>query len=415
MTRQRVAMVCVLAAVLAAGPALAQPDFSTTTIAVSSESPLEADVVTFTVTLRNTGNTDVGSAYLSVEWPLMGFFVDATGFDGAVPDHDRRTIESSAPLPAGGQRQFAVRVLAPRDSGGDALTLAIHAADYHTMTEWWDRRTITIDTRPASTGIDVGGYRVLPAGLATAGVLACGLVLWLLVRAFAVSGSRAAAPAGTFGRLVGPGAAAWAVTIAAGFWLMFGVMAWRDYQSLTAWPQTTCTVVGRRLNAVSTTRSGSSSSGQPRRDDTNYAPVLGLRYTVDGRETFSSGYDTGSSLGIGGRGGRQRELDAWTVGSAIPCWYDPADPLDVVVKRGFGGAYLFALVAGAGLPDRVLADPLARLAQGLTTTCAPCAIPALRYSEAGSKMDIMRRPWRACCRARTTTEASWPSMMSTDS
>jgi hypothetical protein len=27
----------------------------------------------------------------------------------------------------------------------------------------------------------------------------------------------------------------------------------------------------------------------------------------------------------------------------VPCWYNPADPLDVVVRNGFGGAYLFAL------------------------------------------------------------------------
>jgi len=65
---------------------------------------------------------------------------------------------------------------------------------------------------------------------------------------------------------------------------------------------------------------------------------------VDGRETFSSGFDTGSRLGIGGQGGRTEELNAWTVGAGVPCWYDPADPLDVVVLRGFGGAYLFALL-----------------------------------------------------------------------
>ena len=237
----------------------------------------------------------------------MGLFVDAAGFDGAVPDHARRTIESSAPLAAGAERQVTVRVLAPRDSGGDALTLAIHAADFHTMTEWWDRRTVTIDTRPATTGVLVGGVRVLPAGLAAAGVLAFGVVLWLAVLGLAAFGSRQAASAGGIGRLVAPSAAAWAVTIAVGFWVVFGVMAWRDYQSLTSWPQATCTVVGRRLDAVGTTRPGSSS--QPRRDDTTYAPILGLRYTVDGRETFSSGYDTGSSLGIGGRAGRQRELE----------------------------------------------------------------------------------------------------------
>jgi hypothetical protein len=27
-----------------------------------------------------------------------------------------------------------------------------------------------------------------------------------------------------------------------------------------------------------------------------------------------------------------------------PCWYNPDDPLEVIVLRGFGGAYLFALL-----------------------------------------------------------------------
>jgi hypothetical protein len=29
--------------------------------------------------------------------------------------------------------------------------------------------------------------------------------------------------------------------------------------------------------------------------------------------------------------------------ATVPCWYDPANPTDVVVIPGFGGAYLFLL------------------------------------------------------------------------
>jgi hypothetical protein len=71
--------------------------------------------------------------------------------------------------------------------------------------------------------------------------------------------------------------------------------------------------------------------------------VLGLKYQVDDREVFSSGYDTGSRLGFGGGGGRAEELAGWMVGETTRCWYDPDDPSDVVVINGFGGAYLFAL------------------------------------------------------------------------
>ena len=336
-----------LAVLLASTPAWAAPDFSTSEILASSETPLEADLVTFTIILRNSGADAAGAVYFWAEWPLMGFLVDSQGFDGAEVDQEARKLTLTFPLTAGGERRFIVRVLAPRDSGGDALTLAIRATHFDSGTEHWDRKTVTVDSRPGSGGIMIGGYRITPAGLATLGVLAGGALLWLVV---SFRAGRSGAPAaartvgGVFASRVGPGAAAAAVTIAVGFWAVFGAMAWRDYQSLTSWPQTTCTILGGRLSAQGTTRtSRTSGTAQQRTDDTNYVPVLGLKYAVMGQERYSSGYDTGSRIGIGGQGGRTEELSRWMVGGSTPCWYNPADPLDVVVLNGFGGAYLFAL------------------------------------------------------------------------
>ena len=102
--------------------------------------------------------------------------------------------------------------------------------------------------------------------------------------------------------------------------------------------------IGGRLSAQGTTRaSRTSGNAQQRTDETNYVPVLGLKYDASGKGTYSSGYDTGSRIGIGGQGGRTEELSRWGVGGTTPCWYNPSDPLDVVVLNGFGGAYLFAL------------------------------------------------------------------------
>ncbi len=326
---------------LAAGPASAAPDFAKTTITAAPAEPREADVVTFTVVLRNTGADDAGAVYVSVEWPLMSFLVDITGLDGAEIDHQARTATLTLPLAAGAERQVMVRVLAPRDSGGDTLTLALRMSHFWSDTEWWDRTSVTVDTRLRQDGVAVGGLRVAPAGLATFAVLGAGVVLWLVLLA---RSGRSAGASGLAARL-GPGTAALAITTAVGFWALFATMAWRDYRSLTAWPETTCTVLGGRLSAVATTRSSTSpATGQTSRDDTSYVPVLGLVYDVAGRRTYSSGFDTGSRLGVGGRGGRLGELAQWTVGTTTPCWYDPADPLDVVVLRGFGGAYLFALL-----------------------------------------------------------------------
>ena len=147
-----------------------------------------------------------------------------------------------------------------------------------------------------------------------------------------------------FASRVGPGAAVAAVTIAIGFWAVFGAMAWRDYQSLRSWPQTTCTILGGRLSAQSTTRA-SRTSGQcaaaNRRHELRARARLEVQRQWQGDVLLRD--DTGSRIGIGGRGGRTEELSRWGVGGTTPCWYNPSDPLDVVVLNGFGGAYLFAL------------------------------------------------------------------------
>jgi hypothetical protein len=331
-----------------------QPAFSTSEILATPPSPLEAEVATFTVVLRNSGPDDAGAVAVMVEWPLMGFFVDASGFDAPQIDHIERRIEDTIALARGAERRLHIRVLAPRDSGGDGLMLAYKAAHYASMAEYYDRKMITIDTRLPPGGVDIGGYRLNPASVAVLAWMMMAALLWLVVEAMArqTHRARARSRSGGIGSYVSPGAAVAAVMIAVGFWMMFGAMAWRDYQSLTHWPETTCTVLGGRLSAQTTTRTGT----RPGTDTTNYVPVLGLRYVVDGNETFSSGYDTGSRLGIGGQGGRSEELDRWRVGAEVPCWYDADDPLDVVVMRGFGGAYLFALLplpvfllGGAGL------------------------------------------------------------------
>lgn len=340
------ALLLVTACVAVVRPASAAPDFSTTTITIEPATPLEAELVTFTIRLRNTGPDDAGAVYVTVDWPLMGFFVDGTGIDGAEIDHEARRITlSQVPLPAGAERRLALRVLAPRDSGGDTLSVALRVSHFDSQTDHYDRAMTTIDTRLADPGVPMGGVRVTRAGIVVLIVLAGGVLLWLVLRLAAGTTPRAAAGDGLGALLasrVGPGSAAAAITVAVGFWVLFASMAWRDYQSLS-WPETTCTILGGRLSAQSTTRSTTSPATGAQRDDTNYVPVLGLRYLVDGRTTYSSGYDTGSRLGIGGRGGRTAELAQWAIGGTTPCWYAPDDPLDVVVQRGFGGAYLFAL------------------------------------------------------------------------
>lgn len=311
-------------------PTLSQaaPDFTRSAITVSTEEPLEGDVVRFTVSLKNSGDARAEFAQLKIESPLMGYLIEAGGIEELTVDPDSRSVTGSLPLLPGAEKQIHVDVLAPRDSGGDALSLSVHLAHYASGAELWDHKTITIDTRLAATGIPIGGFRIAPAGIAVLIWLILFVLFWLAVRWLRPACS---------------GSAVVAIMIAIGFWMVFAQMAYRDYAALNVWKETTATIIGRRVVSQSVTSSSRPSSGAVRTSSETYHPEFALRYTVNGRLMLSTGYDTGSSLRFGGRVRREQEMQDWTVGAEIPCWYDPANPGDVVVRRGFGGAYLFAL------------------------------------------------------------------------
>ncbi|GEP41631.1 DUF3592 domain-containing protein [Brevifollis gellanilyticus] len=264
----------------------------------------------------------------------QGYLVELKGLDDAQLDHDERTITASISLAAGAERKVEMRVLAPRDSAGDALSVSMHLAHFHTMSEAWVHRTITVDTRrsPQESG-NTGG------GLTSAGVVT---VIWLVVTSFAVAltGVMVGGRRGFFS----PRAGVVAIMVAIGFWLVFAGMAWRDYRVLNEWTASTATIVGRRV-VHHTVNSQSRTTGGTSRSSDVAKPEFALRYVVQGRDMLSTGYDTGSSLRVGGgKAQLEKEFQEWTVGAQVPCWYDPRDPADVVLKRGYGGAYLFALL-----------------------------------------------------------------------
>lgn len=78
--------------------------------------------------------------------------MDASGFDAPRIDHAERRIE-------------------------DAIPLARGAGHY-------DQRMVTVDTRVAAGGLELGGgYRLNRAGLAVLAWLLAGALLWLFVKA----------------------------------------------------------------------------------------------------------------------------------------------------------------------------------------------------------------------------------------
>ncbi len=333
----------VFASVLLAGAcfrgAVAAPDFSASEIVATAPAVVEGETARFHLTLRNRGDQAAEPANVRFGWPTGGYVVEVTGLENVeVDEADARTTGSVA-LPAGGEKTVEVTVLAPRDSAGRTLSLSAQVMSFGgALTEHWIHGSITVDTRPRTDGIRLGSIRITTAGAVT--------LAWLAVTGLAVL-LAGLIRRNDAGRFFGLRAGVIAIMIAVGFWLIFAAMAWRDWQILNRWTESTATIVGRRVESVTVQSSPSRGSGSSiqTRSSQVAKPEFALRYTVNGREKLSTGYDTGSSLRIGGG---QRELEKefaeWKVGATIPCWFDPADPADVVIKRGFGGAYLFALL-----------------------------------------------------------------------
>ncbi|MCP5557188.1 MAG: DUF3592 domain-containing protein [Verrucomicrobiaceae bacterium] len=330
-------VLCLAASLGASQASRAAPDFSKSEIVATHETVLEGDVARFKVVVRNQGDAPADPLELRIEWPMMGHLINVTGLDNAQTDYDGGVVTATFPLPVGAEHTAMVDVLAPRDSGGTSLSMTARIIHYHTMAEAWIHQTIPIEIRPRTDGIQLGGFRIAPAGIAT--------LAWLAVTALGVFSVRRV-DTGHSKRLIGAPVGVFSLMIAIGFWMIFAAMAWRDYQVLFHWSETTATIVGRRIQTDTVSSSHRLSSGATTQSRTSEIskPEFALRYQVAGREWLSTGYDTGSSLRVGGgKAQLEREFREWTIGATVPCWHDPNDPSDVVIKRGFGGAYLFAL------------------------------------------------------------------------
>lgn len=317
----------------------ARPDFEASEITSSSSSVRAGEVAHFKVWLRNQGDEPAQAAEVTLQWPAQGYLIEVTGLEDVQVNPEAGSVQGTISLAMKGERVVDVTVLAPREGAGELLSLSARLIHYHTMAETWAHGKIEIDSRPRTDGWLLGGLRITTAGVMSLGWLAATVIVLLL--AIWLPKKSAAT------RFFGPGAGAFAIMIALGFWLIFAAMAWHDYQVLFHWKETPGTVVGRRvtLETVSTQQRLSSGATSQTRPTDVAKPEFAVRYQVDGRERLSTGYDTGSSLRVGGgKAQLEKEFREWAIGAQVPCWYDPADPDAIVLKRGFGGAYLFALL-----------------------------------------------------------------------
>jgi hypothetical protein len=195
----------------------------------------------------------------------------------------------------------------------------------HAGVEFRAGEPVTIDSRIARTGVVLGGVRFNRSSLVLIGVLLLYPVLRLLL------GSRK----NTKGPVV-------IIVIAVGFLSIFAALAYDDWRSVTAFRQSTCGILDSRLR-IETAPSSTTVAGR-RTTNTNFEPLLALRYEDNGREVIGTGYSTGTRVSIGRGASTLREYEQFKVGAQVPCWFDPDDPTRIMVLPGFGGAYFFAIL-----------------------------------------------------------------------
>jgi hypothetical protein len=97
-----------------------------------------------------------------------------------------------------------------------------------------------------------------------------------------------------------------------------------EWRANHAYVEEQCVVLDKRL--VEHSKGG--------RPGITYRPEFLIRYTVAGRPYETWTYDAVHAF-TGLRGPNERVLDDFTVGQQYPCWYDPADPSEVVLVRGY--------------------------------------------------------------------------------
>lgn len=99
--------------------------------------------------------------------------------------------------------------------------------------------------------------------------------------------------------------------------------AYRRIREVRVYKESTCTVLGTRIIEERGGRGGPS-----------YAPEVAFEFPVDGRRQVVRGF--GGDSRSGSRPATEARLAPYRIGSAYPCWYDPSDPTQAVLTRGFG-------------------------------------------------------------------------------
>ncbi len=319
----------VLVAAFAGPAAAAGPNFSTSTASHEPTKVIAGDVVRYTVTVTNTGGA-ADYARLTTTLP-RGYFIRADSDCSAAKRDGDRIVWHEGSFPAGARRQCRIDLLTRRQAAGTLAPLVTEISAHPSGYLRVETRP-ELATPPDPNTMRVGRFGITRAGLVVIAVLGIALAGGAIVMAATRSGGERSFALG-----------AWvAVCVSAGFLLFFVGLAYNDYRSYAAYRETSCHVFDSTIDKLQSRNSESGTSH-------TYTPEFAVSYTTLGTETYASVTPPASAISRNSIGPAQRQLERFAVGSVQPCWYDPADPGMVLLMRGPGAAYLFALLPLAAL------------------------------------------------------------------
>jgi Protein of unknown function (DUF3592) len=325
-------------------------DLRNSKIAPETEKVPGGAMVTVNVVLKNTGDKPSDGTDVTIGFPENGFFIRIDGLPEFKRDEKAREITARVNIPAGEEYRFSFELLAPRSEINKFISMHIEVrnllANDLVAARWNSDASIKITSVPTKTGIVIGGLRFNPPPIGLVVWMFCAVVMFVWLRSrmkWIAEHAKASRAASEVSRIPSYGIVA-LVMFPLGAMMIAGGMAWRDVQTMTSWKESQATILGRR-EVVKTSKEDRSAAeirkGIQSRKTTMRKPEFALKYLVDDREVISSGFDTGSSINVGSQIIGKAAIDELVAGKTITCWYDPADPAFVVVRRGFGGACLF--------------------------------------------------------------------------
>lgn len=288
---------------------LAAPRFETSTITASRTAIHPLETIDYTITVRNSGDSTASYLRVANAIPTSAMFVSASpDFKFIEADRELSWIGRVAP----GQSKILTFSLITRpESSG--LTLANRAAIHYDGSYRGIDHELEIAAAPTRGGMTNAGWIVVA-------YLAVGAGLFIITRRTRVA----------FGLIY----------LSAGFLLFFVDLARRDARMQSRFTETRCTIVDSMARYTESQRAGTTSS---RRSGT-WTPLFAVRYPTPLGDAVSIGYASASAVQFGSPRPSAIALAALPRGGTAPCWYDPDDPKQVVLVRGFGAAYGFALI-----------------------------------------------------------------------